>query len=142
MGEKSATSLHILRSLELRLLRCTLPSDNPLPSFPPSDSSPSNLRTLIEPVVQLIESGNYVGALSSDAAKTIFDFSSTTHFANSGDSAELFYTDLVPQCVDVFVNKNSDSEADEELEKCFRAFLVMAIAVSAMLAFTQSNITG
>ncbi|XP_027117166.1 uncharacterized protein [Coffea arabica] len=141
MEENSDAPLHMLRSLELRLLRCTLPSDNPLPTFPPSDEVPPNLQTLISDVVQLIESGNYVEALSSAAVKSIFSFNSATAFSSSADSAELFYSELVPQSVVVFVNGNSDSEIDE-LEKCFRAFLVMAIAVAALLAFTQSNVTG
>ena len=141
MEENSDAPLYMLRSLELRLLRCTLPSDNPLPTFPPSDEVPPNLQTLISDVVQLIESGNYVEALSSAAVKSIFSFNSATAFSSSADSAELFYSELVPQSVVVFVNGNSDSEIDE-LEKCFRAFLVMAIAVAALLAFTQSNVTG
>ncbi|KAL3507166.1 hypothetical protein ACH5RR_032548 [Cinchona calisaya] len=140
MAESSDTLLPILRSLELRLLRCTLPSDTPLSNFPPSDKTPPHLQTLISDVVQLIESGNYVEALSSDAAKSIFHFNSETPFTNSADSAELFYSELVPQSVVVFLNENPNSI--DELERCFRSLLVMAIAVAALLAFTQSNITG
>ncbi|CAI9108484.1 OLC1v1008082C1 [Oldenlandia corymbosa var. corymbosa] len=136
--------LRLLRSLELRLLRCTIPSDSP-----PSTSSPphhpttiSHLQPLIETLLQFIESGNYIQALSSDAAKSVFKFDgSEVQFADSAESAELFYSQLVPQCVDVFIVSETCDE-NSQLEQCFRGFLVMAIGVAAFLAFTQSNITG
>lgn len=129
--------LHFLRSLELRLLRCTLPSDSTPSTSPPASDSNTHLQPLIETVLQLIESGNYDQALSSDAAKLVFVFDSEVQFADSAESAELFYTQLVPQCVEAFMGSERD-----ELEQCFKGFLVMVIAVAALLNFTQSNITG
>lgn len=128
--------LKTLRSLELRLLLCTIPSNNPLPSTPLSESTTPFL-SIADDVVHSIESGCYVEALSSDAVRAVFDFSSYGNFTDTVDSAQYFYSQLLGERVEFFI----DSEGDE-VEKCYRFFIVMAIAVAALLAFTQCNITG
>lgn len=43
------------------------------------------------------------------------------------------------ECVESFLRGD---DSDEDDQKSYRAFIVMAIAVAAFLAFTQCNITG
>ncbi|KAK1369042.1 Tetratricopeptide repeat-containing protein [Heracleum sosnowskyi] len=67
---KSSPSSHLLRSYELRLLRCSFsPSDLPsIQSQTSITSSPTpNIQTLANELLQLIESGEYAKALSSSA---------------------------------------------------------------------------
>lgn len=128
--------LQNLRSLELRLLLCTIPSNNPLPSISTSEST-TPLLSIADNFVQSIESGCYVGALSSDAVRAVFDFSLHGTLTDTVESARYFYSQLLPERVEFFI----DCEGDE-VEKCYRIFIVMAIAVAALLAFTQCNITG
>ncbi|KAI8544711.1 hypothetical protein RHMOL_Rhmol08G0317000 [Rhododendron molle] len=64
-----------LRHYELRLLRCSLPPPSPPPSScQPPDNDPAHPTLLIinDVVVTSIEAGDYVGALSSAAARTAF----------------------------------------------------------------------
>ncbi|KAL3829244.1 hypothetical protein ACJIZ3_018046 [Penstemon smallii] len=133
----SINDVVLLRSLELRLLRCSIPSDDPsLPPPSPTQSSPpvSHLYSLLNDVVTLIESGHYLQALSS--SKALFP---DLQFQSS-DSAELFYSETLPNCVSSFLNVNSCDQNSVELG--YRALLLMAVGVAALLAFTQCNITG
>ncbi|KAL3829214.1 hypothetical protein ACJIZ3_018016 [Penstemon smallii] len=129
----AANDAVLLRSLELRILRCSIPSDNPS-SPPPSPTQPSPLYSLLNDVVTLIESGHYLQALSS--SKVLFP---DLQFETS-DSAELFYSETLPNCVSSFLNVNSCDQNYVELG--YRALLLMAVGVAALLAFTQCNITG
>lgn len=132
----------ILRSLELRLLRCSMPSDNPsrLPS--PSQSSPpvtpafSHLHSILNDVVALIESGHYLQAITSSlASQTLF---SNLQF-DSSESAHRFYFETLPECVTSFLNIDGN---DSSVELGYKSLLVMAVGVAALLAFTQCNFTG
>ncbi|KAK6143174.1 hypothetical protein DH2020_023522 [Rehmannia glutinosa] len=131
----------LLRSLELRLLRCSLPSDYPSRPPSPSQSLPPvsplfpDLYSLLNDVVALIESGYYRQALTSAASQALF---SSLQF-DSSESADHFYSETLPNCISSFLNIN-DNEDSSELG--YKALLVMAIGVAALLAFTQCNITG
>ncbi|PSS16407.1 Tetratricopeptide repeat protein [Actinidia chinensis var. chinensis] len=139
MAAEEEAKLDSLRECELRLLRCSIPSPSPSPSpssfEPPDDSDTAkhgrSLYALIEDVVSSIEAGDYVRALSSDAARTIFTFSGPS----SSPSPDRFYSELVLNRVESFL-------FEDEKDPCHRAFLLMAIAVASFLAFTQCNITG
>ncbi|KAK3030875.1 hypothetical protein RJ639_037225, partial [Escallonia herrerae] len=128
---------HLLRSLELRLLRCSISPDCTPPS---SDShSPTDLRTvtLIQGALEAIESGHYARVLSSDASRLIFKLdSSEALLRNSTHCADRFYSELVVECVNSFL------VCDDIQETSFRAFFLMTVAVAALLAFTQCNMTG
>ncbi|KAA8522634.1 hypothetical protein F0562_013005 [Nyssa sinensis] len=127
-----------LRCYELRLLRCSLPSSLPHPASEPSNyKTGAHLHTLIEDVLNLIETGEYIRVLSSDAARTVLNI---THFdsGSSMDGADRFYSELVLKCVESFLL----DDLEDDRERCYRAFLVMAIAVAAFLAFTQCNMIG
>ncbi|CAA2958655.1 Hypothetical predicted protein, partial [Olea europaea subsp. europaea] len=138
--------IEALRHLELRLLRCTLPSDHPSQPPPPpllTLSSPcSLLHSLLNAVVLLIESGNYLQALSSSASQSLF--ANLKFVSPESESASRFYSDSLLECVDSFLNVNgSENLEPESMElKGYKVLLVMAIGVSALLAFIQCNITG
>lgn len=132
----------LLRSLELRLLRCSLPSDYPSQPLSPSRSSPSvaptfpDLHSLLNDVVALIESGHYLEALaSSPASKALF----TNLRVESSESAHHFYSETLPECVSSFLNVGG---SEDSVELGYKALLVMAVGVAALLAFTQCNVTG
>ncbi|CAA0817995.1 Protein prenylyltransferase superfamily protein [Striga hermonthica] len=132
----------LLRSLELRLLRCSLPSENPSRPPSPIQSSPSvasrfpHLHSLLNDVVAFIETGSYVQALSSpQASQALF---SDLHLA-SCESPEHFYTETLPNCISSFLNVNG---GDDSLELGYKALLVIAVGVSALLSFAQCNFTG
>lgn len=134
--------LSSLRALELRLLHCSLPSSffhkpTPTPSF-------SHLHTLIEQVLQFIELGQYTQALSSDGAKAIFSSQQPPPKLNdTSESAEFFYSEFVAHCVTLFLNTDGvEGSAPNSVSKLYKAVLVMAVAVAALLGFTQCNITG
>ncbi|CAK9162103.1 unnamed protein product [Ilex paraguariensis] len=144
MAEDEKAQLDPLRTYELRLLRCSIPSDYldetpPPPSKLSNTSTASQLHSLIENLLQLIESGQYRHALSSEAGRTLFNLNSS-HLPSLFDSADQFYNESVVKCVESFIYGDNCEENDNE--RCYRAFLVMAIAVAALLSFTQCNITG
>ncbi|KAL8127597.1 hypothetical protein AgCh_014485 [Apium graveolens] len=135
---KQSPSSHLLRSYELRLLRCSFsPSDLPSIQSQPSitSSPPPNIQTLSDELLQFIESGEYAKALSSSAARQIFDFDESSDLENSKESAKRFYSETVMERVELFLRGDDD-------ERLFRGFVVMAIGVAAFLAFTQCNFTG
>ncbi|GFS38631.1 hypothetical protein Acr_00g0058680 [Actinidia rufa] len=72
MAAEEEAKLDSLREYELRLLRCSIPSSSPTSFEPPDDSDTAkhgrSLYALIEDVVSSIETGDYVRALSFDAA--------------------------------------------------------------------------
>uniref|UniRef100_A0A7N0TWB7 Tetratricopeptide repeat protein 27 homolog n=1 Tax=Kalanchoe fedtschenkoi TaxID=63787 RepID=A0A7N0TWB7_KALFE len=136
-----------LRFFELRLLRCTLPlvqlSDSAVINGVPDQKNAAasgqlhTLDVLISNMVSLIESGKYVEALaSSDVSLSVFELDANSFYGNDVESADHFYAGLVEH-VDLFFK--SKSSIDDAL---YRAFLVMTIAVAALLAFVQCNVTG
>ncbi|KAL2459841.1 Protein prenylyltransferase superfamily protein [Forsythia ovata] len=136
--------IEALRHLELRLLRCSLPSDHPLqpPPLLSHSSTCSHIYSLLNDVVTLIESGNYLQALSSLASQSLF--ANLKFVSSESESASRFYSDSLPECVDLFLNDSgSENSEPESVElKGYKALLVMTIGVSALLAFIQCNITG
>ncbi|GAB2268360.1 hypothetical protein Dimus_003325 [Dionaea muscipula] len=129
--------LKLLREYELRLLRCTLPSSPRLDSDRPPPSPPSTdaVHPLIHGIISSIETGNYLEALSSEAARTVFGFSES--LLESVD-ADQFYEE-VESIVESFL-LGSSGVGDGGLSS--RAVLVMSIGVAALLAFVQCNMTG
>ncbi|XP_055822601.1 uncharacterized protein LOC129891315 [Solanum dulcamara] len=138
--------LSSLRALELRLLHCSLPSSSSSSHQSTTATSFSHLHILIEQVLQFIESGQYTQALSSDGAKAIFTSQKVNHhhhLNDSSESAEFFYSEFVPQCVTLFLNANGvEDSGSNSVAKLYKVVLVMAVAVAALLGFTQCNITG
>lgn len=136
-NEHQLNKIQVLRHLELRLLRCSLPSDHTSPPPSPTQSSPdvSSLSPLIiNDIITLIESGQYVQALSSSASQILF---SSLQFS-SCESAQRFYSESLPQCANSFLDVNEESWE----ETAGKALLVVAVGVAALLAFTQCNVTG
>ncbi|KAL8196412.1 hypothetical protein R6Q57_024707 [Mikania cordata] len=119
-------ALQTLRTYELRLLRCSISNDQTLPTSPISTIS-NPLQSSIQTLLQLIESGQYSKSLASYSAPFLLNL-------NDLSSS---YSDSITNCVSSFlIAENSDSSTEE------RAFLVFLVAVSAFLAFVQSNVTG
>ncbi|GMI88685.1 hypothetical protein like AT5G17270 [Hibiscus trionum] len=133
--------IEILRGHELRLLRCTFcpaPSDSSSSShFQHSDDFDASLpplHALISDFLTLVESGDYLGALSSDAARFFLaspDSDLTSH------SPDRVYSELLDR-VESFINEPSIDDA----EKACRAVLVVCVAVAALFWFTRCNLTG
>ncbi|EPS70116.1 hypothetical protein M569_04637, partial [Genlisea aurea] len=123
-----------LRALELRLLRCTLPSAEK-PVAAGSVLYPE-LYSLLNDVVERVESGDYIAVLSSSPASTVL-FSDVR--VGSSDSARIFYTETLPECVTAFLNIDGDRDA---VGVSYRALIVMALGIAALMAFTQCNIIG
>ncbi|KAL9423269.1 hypothetical protein AB3S75_035372 [Citrus x aurantiifolia] len=99
--------LEILRGYELRLLRCTLaPSSSDLRIQLQSlnEESQCSLLPLHEHINSLIdsnESGQYIQALYSDAAKLVLDTLDFVDINNSAECADRVYSELL-QLVEAF----------------------------------------
>ncbi|XP_060172174.1 uncharacterized protein LOC132603231 isoform X2 [Lycium barbarum] len=142
MADQQHSQLSSLRALELRLLHSSLPLSS-FPNQPTPTSSFSHIHTLITQVLEFIELGQYTQALSSNGAKAIFSSSQPPQLNDSSESAEFFYSEFVPQCVTLFLNTDGvEDSGPNSLGKIYKAVLVMAVAVAAILGFTQCNITG
>lgn len=144
MSEQPETvSALLFRGYELRLLRCTLafsPSDSPphQPAHPPSDRSPP-LHALIDDILASIEAGDFLRALSSDAARLVVELAGDSH-TDSAECADRVYSESLDR-VESFISQGNESEYDDEDKTC-RVVLVMCVAVAAFLGFTQCNVTG
>ena len=133
--------IRILRGYELRLLRCTV-------SLPPSDSPPESQLldesqsethphdALIKSLLSLIEAGDYLGALASDAARVILG-DAELELVDSVESAERVYSEVLDKVESFVVNDSSD-----EIDKARRAVVVMCLAISSAFWFTRCNLTG
>ncbi|URD90279.1 TPR [Musa troglodytarum] len=144
-----------LKSVELRLIRCTLSRE--LPFFPPASptpppsslSSPQSFRPHVEAVVDSIERGRYMDALSSDASRLVFGFSESWEFQDSAACAARFY-EKVERSVQAFLLDAGsaawlqvlDADSDPDVDVEGRCALLMCLGVAALLAFTQQNVTG
>ncbi|GAV61758.1 TPR_11 domain-containing protein [Cephalotus follicularis] len=128
MGE---AEVEILRGYELRLLRCTFsppPSDHQIPSH-----HHHPLHSHINHLLSFIEAGDYLQALSSDAARLLLH-STFSHFT---DSADRVYSELIERVESFLVNDSVD-----DYEIACKVVLVMCLAIAAFLWFTQCNLTG
>ncbi|KAK9191297.1 hypothetical protein WN943_019909 [Citrus x changshan-huyou] len=140
MAEKQ---LEILRGYELRLLRCTLappPSDLRIQSQPLNEESQCSLLPLhehINSLIDSIESGHYLQALSSDAAKLVLDTLDFVDLNDSADRADRVYSALL-QRVEAFIVNDSENDVD----KACRVILLMCLSIAALFWFTQCNVTG
>ncbi|KAH9707115.1 TPR REGION domain-containing protein [Citrus sinensis] len=140
MAEKQ---LEILRGYELRLLRCTLappPSDLRIQSQPLNEESQCSILPLhehINSLINSIESGHYLQALSSDEAKHALDTLDFVDINDSAECADRVYSELLQLVKASIVN---DSEID--VDKACRVILLMCLSIAALFWFTQCNVTG
>lgn len=107
-----------------------------MPTQPPDNDPAHPTLLIINDVVTSIKAGDYVGALSSAAARTAFKFPSLSSLEDSPDH---FYSELLLERVESFLFAD---ESGNEIDTRFKALLLMATAVAAFLACTQCNITG
>ncbi|RDX70742.1 Tetratricopeptide repeat protein 27 [Mucuna pruriens] len=121
-----------IRGYELRLIRCSI---NPSQPSDPRHERES-LDGFINDLLNSIECGNYVEALTSEPSST-FVFRLGGHDSLPLDAADRLYSELVDRA-ESFI-RDAASDAAEQRR---RATLVMCIAVAAFLGFTQSNFTG
>lgn len=123
-----------IRGYELRLIRCTLsPSPSTETALTPgtqSNSSDDHIKELLNS----IECGNYVEALTSHPCRLVFQLD---HNSPPPDCADRLYSELIDRA-ESFI---TDASAIPE-EQARRVTLVMCIAVAAFLGFTQRNFTG
>lgn len=124
-----------LRDFELRLLRCSLPATSSSVGPSDTDELPHSVHSFVKDVITATEAGDYVRALSSDAARTIFQFADSSFLE---DGPERFYSELVLQHAEMFLFNG----LEDERERSCKVFLLMSVGVAAFLAFTQCNITG
>ncbi|OMO85139.1 Proton-dependent oligopeptide transporter family [Corchorus capsularis] len=106
-----------------------VPPSNP---SPPSDSDDSRdlYHALISEMLCSIEAGDFIGALSSRAARLVLEDSSEL-----SASPEAAYSELLDR-VKSFISADSVDDS----ERACRAILVMCIAVAAFFYFTQCNL--
>ncbi|KAG2300320.1 hypothetical protein Bca4012_011899 [Brassica carinata] len=133
--------IRILRGYELRLLRCTVspPSSDSPPDTQPLDESQSETHqhdALISSLLSLIEAGDYLGALASDATRVILG-DDELELADSVESAERVYSEVLEKVESFVVNGSSD-----EIDKARRAVMVICLAISSAFWFTRCNLTG
>ncbi|KAK9191304.1 hypothetical protein WN943_019916 [Citrus x changshan-huyou] len=130
MAEKQ---LEILRGYELRLLRCTLappPSDHRIQSQPLNEESQCSLLPLhehINSLIDSIESGHYLQALSSDAAKLVLHTLDFVDINDSAECADRVYSELL-QLVEAFIVNDSENDVD----KACRVILLMCLSIAAL----------
>ncbi|GAY66019.1 hypothetical protein CUMW_245430 [Citrus unshiu] len=115
MAEKQ---LEILRGYELRLLRCTLappPSDLRIQSQPLNEESQCSILPLhehINSLINSIESGHYLQALSSDEAKHALDTLDFVDINDSAECADRVYSELL-QLVKASIVNDSEIDVDK-----------------------------
>ncbi|ESW09834.1 hypothetical protein PHAVU_009G160200 [Phaseolus vulgaris] len=120
-----------VRGYELRLIRCTLgPSQ-------PSDirHDQESLDVLINDLLNSIECGSYVEALTSEPSSTVFQLGG--HYSLPLDAPDRLYSELVHRA-ESFITDAATNAAEQRR----RAVIVMCLAVAAFLGFTQANFTG
>ena len=108
--------------------------------FLPSSSTTAVRSTqthtsLLNDLLSSIEAGDYLRALSFDAARLVLQQLAD----DESSSADRVYSELLHRVVSFLVSESEDDE-----DKAYRALLVIviSIAVAAFLAFTQCNMTG
>ncbi|XP_023002638.1 tetratricopeptide repeat protein 27 homolog [Cucurbita maxima] len=136
----SESAPEILRAFELRLLRCTFsspPLDYPVASH--NQTSRNHLHEPLDAFVSSIVAGDYGKTLASDAARLVLGLvnQSQCPFTDSTECAERVYTELLERAENFIF-----SESENEEDKLYRLMIVICIAISSFLAFTQCNVTG
>ena len=129
----------LLRSYELRLLRCTLPpSPSPSPP-PPSDQAHRHhtLHSLISDILVSIEAGRYLDALASPAASRLVFGLHDSPLDDSTECADCVYAEFLGRA-ESFLGE----EENDDGERGFRVAVTMCIAVAAFLGFVQCNMIG
>ena len=108
--------------------------------FLPSSSttavrSTATQTSLLNDLLSSIEAGDYLRALSSDAARLFLQQLAD----DESSSADRVYSELLHHIESFLVSESEDDE-----DKAYRALLVIviSIAVATFLAFTQCNMTG
>lgn len=125
-----------IRGYELRLIRCTLSpspstaSETALNPIPQSKSTDDHIKELLNS----IECGNYVEALTSHPCRLVFQLD---HNSPPPDCADRLFSELIDRAVSFITEASASPE-----EQAGRVTLVMCIAVAAFLGFTQRNFTG
>ncbi|KAL0012693.1 hypothetical protein SO802_007801 [Lithocarpus litseifolius] len=101
----------LLRWFELRLLRCTLTSP-PSDSSPPPQPQPSDQHqthtSLLNDLLSSIEAGDYLRALSFDAARLVLQQLAD----DEASSADRFYSESL-LCVEYFLVSESEDDEDK-----------------------------
>ncbi|XP_047182528.1 tetratricopeptide repeat protein 27 homolog [Vigna umbellata] len=120
-----------VRGYELRLIRCTLSPSQPLDLRHDGES----LDGLINDLLNSVERGSYVEALTSEPSSSVFRF--RDHDSLPLDAADRFYSELVHRA-ESFITDAASNAAEQRR----RAMIVMCLAVAAFLGFTQANFTG
>ncbi|KAK8967104.1 hypothetical protein KSP40_PGU009255 [Platanthera guangdongensis] len=141
----------ILKSVEIRLLRCTISSELSFPSHSLYPNPPNHLSPLIDNLLGAIERADYAAALSSDAAKLVFSFATLWEFEDSTATAARFYSE-VEKSLEAFLSGGAGRAAEEAIlpdstakagsRTEHRVAVVLCLGVAALLAFVQQNVTG
>ncbi|MCO5602762.1 hypothetical protein L7F22_056900 [Adiantum nelumboides] len=136
-------SMSTAKAFEIRLLRCSLSGAE---AFPPPKSFGSDcvahnqkiaLLRAVECVVLDVERGAFFDALSSEPLKNLLWQPHNRTLASSGSSPEDIYNS-----VRTYIHSLLESTNGDEDLQYFRALLVMAAGVAALLTFWQANVTG
>ena len=112
-----------------------LPSSSTTVVRSTSNSHLTPHSSLLNDLLSSIEAGDYLRALSFDAARLVLQQLAD----DESSSADRVYSELLHRVVSFLVSESEDDE-----DKAYRALLVIviSIAVAAFLAFTQCNMTG
>ncbi|CAN0914414.1 Tetratricopeptide repeat protein 27 homolog [Linum grandiflorum] len=127
----------LIRSYELRLLRCTYSPPPPSSghqsqsvSSPSSGPLSSKLHETIDQVLSFIENGNYLQALSFAELLSL-------DFSDEGSDDDRICSQLDTNVERFIVNGDDDEE-----EIACRMILVLCFGVASLFYFTQCNTTG
>ena len=126
--------LSLVSGALLFLNPAVISDSSPPPQPQPSDQHQTH-TSLLNDLLSSIEAGDYLRALSSDAARLVLQQLAD----DESPSADRVYSELLHRVVSFLVSESEDDE-----DKAYRALLVIviSIAVAAFLAFTQCNMTG
>ncbi|KAH9771561.1 TPR REGION domain-containing protein [Citrus sinensis] len=139
-GRKATGNPPRVRAAALALHPRSPPSDLPIQSQPLNEESQCSLLPLhehINSLIDSIESGHYLQALSSDAAKLVLDTLDFVDLNDSAECADRVYSALL-QRVEAFIVNDSENDVD----KACRVILLMCLSIAALFWFTQCNVTG
>ncbi|KAK9188346.1 hypothetical protein WN944_019747 [Citrus x changshan-huyou] len=139
-GRKATGNPPRVRAAALALRPRSPPSDLRIQSQPLNEESQCSLLPLhehINSLIDSIDSGHYLQALSSDAAKLVLDTLDFVDLNDSAECADRVYSALL-QRVEAFIVNDSENDVD----KACRVILLMCLSIAALFWFTQCNVTG